>query len=539
MNRSDGQWSWAFPILAVGWCLTSLVGTWLLLPFAAHPQYALVPWLPLVILLLALWRWPWRSAWRWSVDGWSAIWLICAVLSVGLTIYFAEPLLITVASLLLALVICRGVVANNRWPLAGVWLPLVLPLSMLFGFDARLTRLHDRLVYEQNLTLMDTLAVPNDGFKTMPTEDIQQSYWMDYSGNPWSSWGNLVGMSLIIAVVFRRRGLHGLALASSGFVWAVILNVLHTIGPFAARRFAGSMVREPLLTSDSMPYILIGAFVLVLSADQFFRFALGEVESDEDNVSLSGRVAKLWNRLTSLQLTPRQSYHLRRAQAQPGLALICVGLVVALSVVAGIRMGGFFSREFPTFSGDIPRDQLKTSDERFLIGEGTFERLAPGSRLGTRVWTWTVGGQLGHAVVVVDESPTAQRDLMHQIRFKGWRMTHSEDFQLESRSPQYEWTSVRLDKSLDETYDVRHRGLLLVAMTRSASESQKQPLTLVGRFPTWSGQPWVGTRWDGKLQRGSITIWLMADNFQEYTEEEIAAWEKLFVQFVESLPTAD
>ncbi len=537
MIRSREQTLLPIICLAFGWVVTAGISLWLLFPLAANTQFSLLPWLPLASLVLSVVRWPWRTAWRWSLDGWGAVWLMLALLVAGCTLLYAEPLLLVVVNVLLALVLCRGVVANNTWPLMGVWLPLILPLVLLFGIDSRLTRIHDRLVYELNLTLMDTLAVPNDGLRTLPTEDISQQYVMDYSGNPWSSWGTVVGLSLLLAALFRRRAVHGIALAISGFLWAFILNVIHTIGPFAARRLIGSAVREPFLSPDAGPYILIGALALLLSADQFLRFALGEVEADDDNVTFAGRIARYWNRMTSRELTSRQGYQLRRAGEQFGLIAVCVGAILLLSALFAVRAGGFYARSFPLVTGEISTTQLHTDRPQFSIGEGKFERLSRGSRLGTRTWRWTVGGALGHAVVGVDESPTAQRDLLHQLRLSDWRIAVVEEFRVSPLADNFEWSLLRLDKALDEAFEVRHRGLLLVAMSRTPPAEQKHSLTLIGRFPNWAGIPLISTRWDGRLQRGSITIWLLADNFQEYTDEEVEAWESLLLEFVESLPT--
>jgi hypothetical protein len=469
---------------------------------SADSQFWLARWLPLLATGVTLARWPWQRRWQFHLDG-IGTWLIILGLIAALgTLLYAEPILISLATISVGWAFSRGLYVGNTRPLSGMWFPLLLPLFLVAGFDVTLNRWHDQANTSFTQLMLDAIAVPNNGLVMLPAQNDSYIYDLFPSGCAILGWGSWVATALIVAAANGRRLFPTIFLTISAFLLGIGSSLLVNIVPAYTDRFLGDpwhLFPAPDAPAPPAYYYLLIVFVMtlvLLSADQFWRFMFSKVEPDPESTPMVLWISRVWNRLMSNELSSRR---MRIVNSQAIDNPVALGLLVAIGLLVGlftVRLmsvadtGVSASGNSITQAAWTPTAPSATSTRwldvpRFL-----------GSRLGDRSWIWQISIQEREVLFRLDFSPSLQIDPTSEMQLLRWIAVEPQ-----SDVEPLVWNWKRLTPQQART---AIQPLPTKPASTDADKAQpawKLTRDQIGHFPTWQGTCLLDPRLDGVLSR--------------------------------------
>lgn len=509
-------------LLLIQWPVWSALGS--------HPQFWLARWLPLIAIVIGIVRWPWNKQWIFNIDAIGTWLIMSAVLVLTAGFFFAEPLLLALATALVGWAVSRGVYVANVRPLCGVWLPTLFPLLLLAGVDQHLDRWHDQLTSRYTQILLDAIAVPNNGLTMLPAQDDSFVYDLSPSGCGILSWGTWVGIATIIAAAFARRFIPMLFMAATayflGFAASLSINLL----PAYTERFLGNPWRLiPPADGESAPTfylaILLTAMTLItMSVDQFWKFIFSRVEPDQDSSGLVLSVSRVWNRLMSNELSTRR---MRLVTSQAVDNPVASGLLIAVLVLAVVfvwRISGTQITNADLAFPKISQATWQVDSEQATSIDWVERKRYPGSRQGDRSWIWVTSIQEREVVFRLDYSASSQTDVAAEMRLLKWRSIDP----LSAEKPAvWDW-----DRATQQRVRVVVQALPL---PQEANTTGLVTRDLIGHFPNWQGNCLFDPRLDGALQRRPLTAWAFTEYMGELPSDFSEQLQTQFKSFVEAM----
>ncbi len=497
-----------------------------------NSQFWLARWLQLLAIPIALVRWPWDKRWIFNIDA-IGTWLIMLALIVLVGgFFFAEPLLLAVATALVGWAVSRGLYVGNVRPLGGIWLPTLFPLLLLAGWNLQLDRWHDHFTCRYTQMLLDAIAVPNNGMTMLPAQDDSFVYDLSPSGCGVLSWGTWVGLALLVSAAFGRRFIPTLFVAGSAYLLGFGASLTFNLLPAYTDRFLGEPWRIlPPAEAEPAPMlylaIILGVMLLVtLSVDQFWRFIFSRVEPDQDSSSLVLSVSRVWNRLMSNELSSRRMRLVTSQAIDNPIASVSLIAVVVLAVIFVFRIASTQIGGDSASPPNLSESSWKGEAEGVKLIEWIDRKRHSGSRQGDRSWMWVTSIQDREVVFRLDYSASQQGDLPDELRMLRWRSIDP----LSAEIPAI-WNWERLTPQ-------RTRMIVQPLGPIAASPDGAITSDLIGHFPNWKGKTVFDPRLDQALPRSQLTAWVYTEHMGELPSDFANELETQFNSFVAAMTDA-